>query len=70
MQFNKTDTLPDWSYTEQNGLVTFESKELKVKDSVLVMDWEKCVKDLNIDVNNPVSVYDNLKNICEYFRGK
>ena len=70
MQFNKTDKLPDWSFAYLNGLVLFESKELGVKSKVLISDWERCLNELKIDVNNPVSVYENLNNICDYFKGK
>ena len=68
--FNKTNTLPAWSITYLNGLVLFESKDLGVCSKVLMCDWEHCLNELKIDVNNPVSVYDNLKNICDYFKGK
>lgn len=70
MNFNKTDTLPDWSFTYLNGLVLFESKELGAKSKVLTSDWERCLGELKIDINNPVSVYENLNNICDYFKGK
>ncbi|CAB4126932.1 hypothetical protein UFOVP87_27 [uncultured Caudovirales phage] len=64
-QFNKTDKLPDWSINTQNGLVTFESKQLGVKQSVLEYDWLKCTKELNI--TDEISLYNNLNNICDYF---
>ena len=69
-KFNRTDTLPDWSITYLNGLVLFESKDLSVKSKVLVSDWERCLGELKIDINNPVSVYEGLNNICDYFKGK
>ena len=70
MQFNRTDTLPSWGFTYLNGLVLFESKDLNVKSKVLVSDWERCLNELKIDINNPVSVYEGLKDICTYFKGK
>jgi hypothetical protein len=65
VQFNKTYKLPDWSFDTRNGLVTFESKELGVKQSVLEYDWAKCAKELN--VYDEISLYNNLNNICDYF---
>jgi uncharacterized protein YgfB (UPF0149 family) len=70
MKFNKTDTLPEWSYGILNGLVLFESNELGVKGKVLISDWEKFAKEHNVDINSELSMYENLKTICEYFGSK
>ena len=67
VQFNSNGIVPDWGFKTNGNLVTFYSKELSVKESVLIMDWQKCVKDLNIDISNPESIYNNLPNICNYF---
>ena len=70
MKFNRTDTLPAWSYGVLNGLVIFESEELKIKSKVLISDWEKFAKEHNVDINNQLQMYENLKLICNYFHGK
>lgn len=67
VNFNKTDKIPDWGYYTQNGLVTFESKELGIKQSVLEYDWLKCTKELNINTNDFESIYNGLESICDYF---